>query len=115
MRTSPRVSRMLLIAASLPWAAAWVVLGLWLIAEPTPGIASSGAMVLPPMLRWTVGITSIAAGQLVFMCFVADRIFPGASRAAVWTAEIATCGVVFLGVLVLLGLFLAGVPRDGGA
>jgi len=115
VRVSQGLSRLLLVISALPWAAGWVMLGTWLLIQPA-GSAGSDAegAVLPDVTRWTLGVTSIAAGQLVFMCFVADRVFPGAARTPVWVTEIGTCAVLFIGVLGLIGQLAASALMGAG-
>ncbi len=103
---SRRVSLSLLALAATPWAALLVLAGLWLlmIASDHPGLG--------PWPRVVGGVTAVGAGMLVFMCLVADRLFPRASRAVVASVEMAASAVVFLGVAwlsVMLANLLAPV------
>lgn len=86
----------LLAASATPWALLLAVGGFWLCAV--------GAEQWPAMegACRTGGIASVAAGQLVFTCLVADRFFPGADRRLVGWIEILTCGVLLLAVLAVL-------------
>jgi len=87
-----------LIAA--PWAACLIALGLWLAFEaPDSIVVSSGAARL-------VGVSSIAAGNLVFMFFVADRLFPTVQESQLgWSFEMFTLAVLVV-PLALLGVRL---------
>ncbi|MEM9066738.1 MAG: hypothetical protein AAGB51_14760 [Planctomycetota bacterium] len=91
MQLTRRLTLTLLLAVALPWAVLMTVGGLWLL---MPGAAPA---VLGDMPRAVLGVTAVAAGQLVFMCLVADRIFPGAERRTVWWIECFTCVVLFGG------------------
>lgn len=98
------VSVLLLVVTATLWASVLGVLGLWLMFEgPT----------VWPAARWLCvvgGVVAALAGGLVFACFAADRIAPGAWKPAVWAAEISASVVVFLGVswLVLVGAWVVG-------
>ncbi len=89
---SRRVSLSLLALAATPWAALLVMAGLWLL------MVASDHAALGPWPRVVGGVTAVAAGLLVFMCLVADRAFPRASRAVVASVEMASSAIVFLGV-----------------
>lgn len=82
-----------LAAIATPWAGAMTLAGLWLLA------GGPEAERIPQGFRFVLGMTAIAAGQLVFMCLVADRVFPLADRRAVWWVEVFTCVVLFGGAL----------------
>lgn len=78
------------------------MLGLWiLLVAPSSVQIGSFEYTMPAMLRFTAGLTSLAAGQLVFMCFVCDRLFPRAHRPAVWTAQLTASGAIILGAVAL--------------
>jgi Kef-type K+ transport system membrane component KefB len=89
---SRRFSLTLLILVATPWAALLTLAGLWLLLgtsdHATPG----------PWPRVVGGITATSAGMLVFMCLVADRLFPRASRPMVASIEVATSLIVFMGI-----------------
>lgn len=89
---SRRVSLSLLALAAVPWASLLTLAGLWLL------LASSDHAALGPWPRVVAGVTAISAGLLVFMCLVADRVFPRASRLVVASAEMAASAIVFMGV-----------------
>ncbi len=89
---SRRVSLSVLALVATPWAGLLTMAGLWLLL-----IASDHAG-LGPWPRMVGGVTAVGAGMLVFMCLVADRIFPRASRAVVASVEMVVSAVVFLGV-----------------
>ena len=91
----------ILSLVATPWAAAMTLAGLWLLAS-----AGRGDSGLSPVTRFVLGITALAAGQLVFMCLVADRLFPEANRRVVWWLEVFTCVVLFGGVAWLGALAL---------
>ncbi len=97
MRIRRSVSLGLLASLALPWSAALVVAGLWVL--------MSGGMLLglSPIQQIAAGLSGVAAGSLVFTFCVADRLFPGASRGVVWAAEVVSC-LTMLAVLSLLAL-----------
>ncbi len=102
MQFDRRATRLLVVLSATPWAAGWTVLGLWiLLVAPSSVQIGSFEYTMPGMLRFTAGLTSLAAGQLVFMCFVCDRLFPRAHRPAVWTAQLTASGAIILGAVAL--------------
>lgn len=84
MAARRRAIRAVLILTALPWAVALTVAGLWL--------ALAGWKVVPAARAACVvgGAFWIVSGQLLFMCLVADRLFPRASRRLVSPLEIGT-------------------------
>ena len=99
------------------WALGWGVLGFWLILR-APGMAELGGVgvKIPLALRWIGGLTAIAAGQIVMMIFVADRLFPRAWRRLVLAGEVSVSLVLLVGTLVTalacVALYLTG--ESGG-
>ncbi len=96
-----RAFRAMLILTATPWAAALTVTGLWL--------AFTGWKVLPGARIACVigGAFWVVSGQLLFMCLVADRLFPRASRRLVGASEIGLSAAVvglFLGAIIAMGL-----------
>lgn len=89
---SRRVSLSLLALVATPWAGLLTLAGLWLL------MIASDHESLGPWPRVVGGVTATCAGLLVFMCLVADRVFPRASRAVIASVEMAVSGVVFLGI-----------------
>lgn len=106
------ISLVLLLASALPWATGWTLVGFWLLAsgQETPSIL--GVRVeLPPLVRWSAGLTAFCAGQLVFLCFVGDRVYPWAHQRMVAMVEVTLCLAMFLGLAVtLVALFGGGMP-----
>lgn len=97
MRVARRYTLLLLAASATPWGLLLSVGGIWLIvigAEAWSGMAGACR---------TGGVASIAAGQLVFACLVADKWFPGANRRLVGWVEILTCAVLLVAVVMLVG------------
>lgn len=95
MRLARRYTLVLLAASATPWGLLLSVGGLWLLligSEAWAGVRDACR---------AGGIASIAAGQLVFCCLVADKCFPGADRRLVGWIEILTC-VVMLGAAAVL-------------
>ncbi|MEA5557614.1 hypothetical protein [Nodularia spumigena] len=103
------MSIILLSASATPWALLLTVAGLWLA---TIGASQWPSMSAPCLLG---GLASLAAGQFVFACLVADRVFPGADRRLVLGFEILTCVALLLGVLgviVTVGLGLSSATLE---
>lgn len=97
---SRRVSLTVLALFATPWAGLLTMSGVWLllIARDHPALGIGLATGIGPWPRVVAGVTAVSAGLLVFMCLVADRMFPRASRAVVASVEMAASAVVFLGV-----------------
>jgi len=96
---SRRLSLAILSLVATLWAVGLVVLGIWLIAlAPSTVYLASATIELGPVLRAMGALATISAGQLVFLCLVADRLFPKASRRVVWSVELASCGTLLLGI-----------------
>ncbi|MEM1329223.1 MAG: hypothetical protein AAGG07_01550 [Planctomycetota bacterium] len=98
LRINRGFSLSLVVLTATPWAAVMIVGGLWVLLSPDASRA------LAPILRFALGVTGIAAGQLVFLCLVADRVFPMAHRRMVWWFEIFSSMIVFGGFAWLLVL-----------
>lgn len=96
MRLTRRVTVGLLAASATPWALLLAVGGLWLCAI---GAARWPGMAGPCRMG---GFASVAAGQLVFACLVADRFFPGADRRLVGWIEILTSAALLVAVVAML-------------
>lgn len=90
MAARRRAIRAVLVLTATPWALALSVGGLWL--------ALSGWEVLPAARAACVvgGAFWIVSGQLLFMCLVADRLFPRASQRLVGPLEIGSSVAVIL-------------------
>lgn len=95
MRTH-RLSLALVLIAAIPWSSLLLVAGLWVLIEMQFDIGR--------WPRWVAGLTAILAGLLVFMCLVADRVFPRASRTLVGSVEAVVSVGVILGLLWLVAL-----------
>lgn len=81
------------------WAGGLIVMGIWLIAlAPATLRLASTTVTIGPSLRVMGALAAISAGQLVFLCLVADRFFPRASRGVVWPVELASCATLLVGV-----------------
>jgi hypothetical protein len=89
---SRRLSLTLLILLASPWAALLTLAGLWLL------LGASDHPALGPWPRAVGGVTAACAGLLIFMCLVADRLFPRASRPMVASIEAVTSMIVFMGI-----------------
>jgi len=93
---TPTLARAALLLCATVWAASLVVLGSWFWLE--------GPMTWPvaAVPCRVAGLTLTGAGQLIFLCFVADRVFPHAPRRVVTAIEGLTVGAVLSGSLWLL-------------
>ncbi len=91
-----RLTLWLLAMVALPWAMMLVVGGLWLVivAPDLWPLAAPAAVV--------GGLTSIAAGHLVFAVCLADRLFPRAGRWLGAGVELVSACAVFAGCAFLL-------------
>lgn len=96
---SRRLSLAILAVVATLWAAGLVVLGVWLLVlAPSTVRIASASIQLDSILRAMGALATISAGQLVFLCLVADRLFPAASRRVVWPVELASCAALLLGI-----------------
>ncbi len=116
MRVSRTTSAALVVATAMPWAVLMVVGGIWLL---TRGTAAVIALTLrePGSMLGVVqvgGVFWLAAGQLLFMSLVADRLFPRASRRLVAPFEIVTTVVLFSCVAWLVVLMVQALMGQGG-
>lgn len=99
---SGRLGLRLLIAS--PIALGLTVLGLWLLdAEPAEITLAGRTLRLDSGVRETLGLGEIAAGQLVFLRFVADACFPAAPRRLRLGAQ-GVLVLVVAGAAALLGM-----------
>lgn len=96
--TSRRLSLTLLVLAGTAWGGLLTTAGLWLL------LIAGDQSALGPWPRLIGGLTAAGAGLLVFMCLVADRLFPRASRRVVVWSELLASLVVFFGVVWLSAL-----------
>lgn len=89
MSLSRSTTMLILGLIASAWAACMVVIGLWLAIEtPSFMFFTARSVVL-------IGISCIAAGNLVFMYMVADRIFPSLRESQFgWSVEMFTLAVV---------------------
>lgn len=89
---------------AIPWGAALVIGGLWILEVGGPWLG------LSPPQRAAGGLAGLAAGSIVFTCCLADRLFPLASRRVVWGAEILSCGTLLIALGVLVASWASGSP-----
>ncbi|MEZ6244214.1 MAG: hypothetical protein R3B57_14360 [Phycisphaerales bacterium] len=104
MRIRRSGSLSLLALVAIPWGAALVIGGLWILEVGGPWLG------LSPAQRGAGGVAGLAAGSLVFTYCLADRLFPLASRRVVWAAEIFTCSSLLIGLGVLVACWALGSP-----
>ncbi|MFT5422601.1 MAG: hypothetical protein ACI89L_000366 [Phycisphaerales bacterium] len=101
-----RVSLLPLVLAAGVWALSLTAGGAWLASSDVLGDSPAGRLG-----GGASGMLAMAGGQLVFLCCVADRVFPRASRRLRWSMELVMCGgmiAAFVGVLVALVWWLLG-------
>lgn len=96
MTHARRFSLTLLLVLGSVWALLLVLGGAWLLGAAPAVWSWPDAHALR-----TSGLCAIAAGQLVFLAFVADRLFPGVSRRLVLCTQVPLCVVLFAGLGVL--------------
>ncbi|MDX9912912.1 MAG: hypothetical protein RBS39_13910 [Phycisphaerales bacterium] len=107
------MSSALVLVLATAWSVSLSVAGLGLM---TVIPAQLGLLERFPGLRgpaWLLGVTLLASGHLVFVFFVADRLFPSAVRGLVWWSEVLACIIVIGGSAWLMGriaLWLLGAP-----
>lgn len=101
MGRTRRISLLLLAVVAGVWAVSLTSGGIWVFFWD--GIADEGPARLG---RRALGLLAAAGGQLVFLCCVADRIYPGASQRLRWTLELVTCGGMGSA---LVGMLFAGL------
>lgn len=101
MHLRRRLTLALSVAIAAPWSLSLSVAGLWLLTTrsiPWPSGVAITAF---------AGVTLLAAGQLVFLVFVADRLFPSAGKRVGPWLEAPISLVVIVGSLGLLALLVA--------
>ncbi len=83
-----------------PWSVALGVLGLWLLGK------GHGGALGDPWIGVSAGIAALAAGQLVFLLCVAERVFPAAHALLTRLAPLALAAtfLVSMGVLAVASL-----------
>ncbi len=98
-RTASAALRTIVFTA---WSLAMTVVGLWLI---------WGKPLDLPMLRpvfLSLGVMSVAGGQVLFMFMVADRLFPRASPRVVGMLEICCLSAFLAGATSFIWIYSAG-------
>lgn len=101
-----RVSLLLLVLAAGVWALSLTAGGAWLASSGVLADSAAGRLG-----ERASGMLAVAGGQLVFLCCVADRVFPRASRRLRWLMELVMCGGMLaasVGVFVALAWWLLG-------
>lgn len=104
----PRVSEFAFVGLATAWSFLLVLGGLW--------AALVGAFRWPSFAAALVaaGIASIAAGHVVFLACVAERIFPRANRTVVLWMEMISCATFFIAFFACLyALFGDPSSRSG--
>lgn len=101
------VSLAIVVAVALPWALGLSLVGLWLLTSgrevwPRAGVAAGFA-----------GMTLVAAGQLVFLVFVADRLYPTAARRVAPWVEVPLSLLVMVGCVLMVAAGVTAVVAGG--
>jgi hypothetical protein len=101
-----RLARWILFWAGGLWGGSLVMTGLWLALSP-PGQWPISA---GPVACRVAGVSVMAMGLFVFMCLVADRVFPGMGRRFGWRVEFVMIGIAVVGLPVSIWLLARGEP-----
>lgn len=105
MESTRRVWLVLLVVVAGVWSVSLAAGGAWVLGWD--GLLSGGTETAPVRLgRKSLGALGLAGGQLVFLCLVADRVFPGASRRLRWCLELMLCGGVLGALLGVAAAFV---------
>lgn len=102
MAWTRRLSLVTLYSAVVLWAMCLTMVGFWLLLHPPVDLIPAR-----PVLR-SGGLAALAAGQLLFMLMVADRLFPNAHPRLVWALEMLGVMTLTSGLLAFVYLFLSG-------
>lgn len=95
------VNLLMLVTVGWAWGMLLVVGGAWLATRAAEFPAVRPAVVIG-------GITSVLAGQFVFLVMVADRLFPGVRRELKVATEMTLAALLVMGVAATITI-LAGV------
>jgi hypothetical protein len=93
---------LLVIATALPWSLALGVMGLWLIGEDHQGLLGARAVSL------SAGVAVLCGAQIVFLCCIADRLFPQTPGALARRIE-GGLGAIFFASSIVLAVSSVGV------
>ncbi|MCL4222424.1 MAG: hypothetical protein KJZ65_13755 [Phycisphaerales bacterium] len=106
MRARPRISEFALVGVATGWSFSLVLAGLWsVVTGATRATGFSVELV-------SAGLGAIAAGHVVFLSCVAERIFPRANRTIVLWMEMISCVIFFVAsTICLVALFGAASLR----
>lgn len=99
-----------MVVRALNFTALLVFGTLWSVLLVVGGaLLSTRAQGFPPSLFPMVvvlGLTSVCAGQYVFLTVVADRLFPGVRREVAMGAEITLVGLMVAGLFAIAAIWL---------
>ncbi len=104
MRARPRISEFALVGLATGWSFSLVLAGFWsLVTGATRATGFSMELV-------SAGLGAIAAGHVVFLSCVAERIFPRANRTIVLWMEMISCIIFFVASTMCLVALFSSVP-----
>lgn len=104
----PGVAKLACVILLAAWSILLVLWGLWSVlvgAARWPGFSAE---------LTTAGVASIAAGHVVFLACVAERIFPRANRNVVLWMEMLSCAVFFIAFFACLRVLLGDWSSRSG-
>ncbi len=114
-RGRPRLTThsVLVFMTALPWSVLMTVGGLWLVTRGGQMMSTATQREPSPLQGVLIvgGVFWIAAGHLLFMSLVADRLFPRAHKTLVAGFEVLTTVLLFACAVLLVVL---GVQAFGG-
>lgn len=103
MGTQRWVSMTLVVATALPWSVSLGILGLWiLLNEHGVGVFSRPGISVP------AGLCALAAGQLVFLMCIADRVFVRVPAILARSVETGLGAILLVGTVVLTVVAVGG-------
>lgn len=106
MHARPRISEFALVGLATGWSFSLVLAGLWsVVTGATRAMGFSVELV-------SAGLGALAAGHVVFLSCVAERIFPHANRTIVLWMEMISCVIFFVAsTICFVALFGAAPSR----
>lgn len=104
MRARPRISEFVLVGIATGWSFSLVLAGIWsVVTGAARGTGFSVELV-------SAGMGAIAAGHVVFLACVAERIFPRANRTIVLWMEMISCVIFFAASIICFVALLGCAP-----
>ncbi|RMH11795.1 MAG: hypothetical protein D6695_08340 [Planctomycetota bacterium] len=100
MKVRPKITELVGVGLATVWSFSLMLAGLW------SAVVGSGRWPAFSTALWAAGIAAIAAGHVVFLACVAERIFPNANRNIVLWMEMVSCATfVAASIVCLYALF----------